>query len=410
MGITADADERAPFLPWTNHTTGRDTMQTTETIETVVIGGGQAGLATARELLERGHECVVLERNGAVGDGWRQQYDSLRLYSAAGVDGLPGLPFPGDPRSFPGKDDVAAYLQSYAAHFRLPVRLGVRVERLAAAADGDGFVVTTDRGTIACRNVVVATGTFGRAPNVPELAGGLDPSILQLHSSEYRRPSQLRDGSVLVVGASHSGCDIAYELAESRTTVLAGRDCGQIPVRWDSRAIHVVFPFLLFAWRHVLTRRTPMGRKAMTDVRHHGGPMLRVKREDLAARGVERHVERVVGVTDGLPTLADGTVVDAANVIWATGFAQRFDWIDLPVIGDDGWPREYRGVAQGVDGLFFCGLAFQYAFASMVLPGVGRDAAYVADRIVRRSRTSRTLRTSRTEHPAATLTSTPTAP
>ena len=361
------------------------TTETTETFETVIIGAGQAGLATARELVTHGHDCVVLERNAAVGDGWRQQYDSLRLYSPARHDGLPGLPFPGDGRAFPTKDEVAAYLQSYAVHFRLPVRLGVRVERLAAAPDGDGFVVTTDHGTIACRNVVVATGTFGRSPHVPEAASGLDPSILQLHSSEYRRPSQLRDGPVLVVGASHSGCDIAYELAAGRRTVLAGRDCGQIPVRWDSRAVHVVFPFLLFAWRHVLTRRTPMGRKEMHEVRHHGGPMLRVKREDLAARGVERHVERFVGVTDGRPTLADGTVLDVTNVVWATGFAQRFDWIDLPVRGEDGWPREYRGVADDIDGLYFCGLAFQYAFSSMVLPGVGRDAAYVAQRVLRRS-------------------------
>ena len=356
-----------------------------ETIETVIIGGGQAGLATARELVSRGRECVVLERNAAVGDGWRQQYDSLRLYSSAGHDGLPGLPFPGDRHSFPGKDEVADYLQAYAAHFELPVRLGVRVERLAAASDSDGFVVTTDAGAIACRNVVVATGTFGRAPHLPAGADELDPSILQLHSSQYRRPGQLRDGPVLVVGASHSGCDIAYELADTRPTVLAGRDCGQLPVRWDSPAVHVVFPFLLFAWKHVLTRRTPMGRRAMAGIRSHGGPMLRVKREDLAARGVDRRPARFVGATDGLPTLADGSVVEAASVIWATGFAQRFEWIDLPVIGEDGWPREYRGVAHDVPGLFFCGLAFQYAFSSMVLPGVGRDAAYVADRIVRRT-------------------------
>ena len=364
-------------------------MDISETFETVIIGAGQAGLATARELVSRGRECVVLERNEAVGDGWRQQYDSLRLYSAARHDGLPGLPFPGDPRSFPGKDDVAAYLASYAAHFRLPVRLGVRVQRLAASPGADGFVVETDRGSIACRNVVVATGTFGRAPRVPDFASDLDPSILQLHSSEYRRPSQLRDGSVLVVGASHSGCDIAYELAQTRSTVLAGRDCGQIPVRWDSPAIHVVFPFLLFAWRHVMTRRTPVGRRMMGEIRHHGGPMLRVKREDLAARGVERRTQRVVGVTDGRPTLDDGTVVEAANIIWATGFTQRFEWIDLPVTGDDGWPREYRGVSRDVPGLYFCGLAFQYAFSSMVLPGVGRDAAYVAERVVRRSAKAR---------------------
>jgi putative flavoprotein involved in K+ transport len=360
-----------------------ETLETHETVDTVVVGAGQAGLATARELLARGRDCIVLERNAAVGDGWRQQYDSLRLYTPAAHDALPGLRFPGDPRVFPGKDDVAAYLAAYAARFDLPVRLGVRVENVCAAGDSQGFVVTTDHGVIACRNVVVATGTFGRSPHVPAFAADLDPGILQLHSSQYRRPSQLREGPVLVVGASHSGCDIAYELAQGRPTTLAGRDCGQLGVRWDSPAVHALFPLLLFAWRHVLTRRTPMGRKAMAGIRHHGGPMLRVKREDLAARGVDRRLDRVTGVTDGRPTLADGSVLDVPNIVWATGFEQRFDWLDLPAIGDDGWPREFRGVAQDVPGLYFCGLSFQYSFASMVLPGVGRDAAYVAGHIAR---------------------------
>ena len=114
--------------------------------------------------------------------------------------------------------------------------------------------------------------------------------------------------------------------------------------------------------------------------------MIRVHREDLAARGVERHTTRMVGTQDGLPLLEDGTVVPATNVVWATGFRQVFDWIRLPVVGEDGWPREMRGVVDEVPGLFFCGLAFQYAFSSMVLPGVGRDAAFVADRIAARSR------------------------
>ena len=138
-------------------------------------------------------------------------------------------------------------------------------------------------------------------------------------------------------------------------------------------------------WRHVVTRRTPIGRKEMAEVRHHGGPMLRVKRADLARRGVVRNTSRVVGVEDGRPLLDDGTVVDAATVVWCTGFRQAFDWIDAPVFGDDGYPEEYRGVVESVPGLFFCGLSFQYSFSSMVLPGVGRDAAYVADRIAARA-------------------------
>jgi putative flavoprotein involved in K+ transport len=356
-----------------------------EHVETVIIGAGQAGLATAHHLRRRGRECVVLDRGQRVGDNWRQQWDTLRLYSPAKFDGLPGLPFPAPPWSFPGKDDVADYLESYAARLELPVRLGVRVDRLCAAPDGDGYAVETSAGLIHCANVVVATGTFGKLPAIPDAARDLDPSILQLHSSEYRRPGQLRDGPVLVVGASHSGSDIAYEVAATHPTTLVGRDCGQIPIRLESRRMHVVFPVLLFLWRHLVTRRTPVGRKEMPMIRFHGGPMLRVKRADLAARGVVRNEARVEGTRDGLPLLADGTTVEATNVVWATGFRQQFDWIDLPVLGEDGWPREYRGVADDVPGLFFCGLSFQYAFSSMLMAGVGRDAEFVARRVSERA-------------------------
>ena len=231
----------------------------------------------------------------------------------------------------------------------------------------------------------MATGTFGRTPNVPDVAKDLDPSILQLHSSEYRRPGQLRDGAVLVVGASHSGSDIAYEAAATRPTTLVGRDCGEIPVRLESSRMKVVFPVLMFLWKHVVTRRTPIGRKEMRHVRFHGGPMLRVKRSDLEERGVVRNESRVVAVQDGLPVLEDGTVVDVANIVWATGFRQQFDWIDLPIFGEDGWPKEYRGVVDGAPGLFFCGLSFQFGFSSMLVGGAGRDAAYVARRICTRA-------------------------
>lgn len=352
------------------------------TIETVVIGAGQAGLSTAYHLQKRGRPVVVLESAGRVGDQWRQQWDSLRLYTPARYDGLPGMKFPGDPQAFPRKDQVADYLEAYANQFRLPIRFHTRVESLDSDGDG-GYVVTTDRGEYRCRNVVVCTGTFGRTANVPEFAGELDPEILQMHSSEYRRPGQLREGSVLVVGGSHSGMDIAYEVAETHPTILAGRDCGQIPPRIETRKMRLIFPVLVFAWRHVLTRRTPIGRKEMQEARFHGGPSVRVKKSDLAARGVERITERVTGVQDGKPVVG-GRTYDVANVIWATGFQQTFGWIRLPVIGEDGWPVEYRGVVKDAPGLYFCGLSFQFGFSSMVLPGVGRDAGYVADRIAER--------------------------
>jgi putative flavoprotein involved in K+ transport len=362
----------------------------TTTIETVIIGAGQAGLATGYHLKKRGRPFVILDAASRVGDQWRQQWDSLKLYSPTRYDTLPGMKFPGEPWSFPGKDEVAGYLEQYAARFQLPIRFQTRVEGLER--DGDrGYVVTTDRGEYRCQNVVACTGTFGRTPSVPDFASELDPCILQLHSSEYRRPGQLRDGPVLVVGASHSGTDIAYEVAQTHPTILVGRDCGQIPPRIESRKMRVIFPVLIFAWRHVITRRTPIGRKEMQEVRFHGGPMIRVKRSDLDARDVERVTERVTGVHDGKPVV-NGRTCDVANVVWATGFRQVFDWIKLPVIGEDGWPKEYRGVVKEAPGLFFCGLSFQFGFSSMVLPGVGRDAGYVADRITDRARRTSGLR------------------
>lgn len=354
-----------------------------EHIETVVIGGGQAGLSTGYHLRRRGHDCVILDAHRRVGDHWRHQWDTLRLFTPAKYDGLPGLPFPGDPWAFPTKDEVADYVESYARAWDLPVRTGVQVQRLSRA-DGH-YVLDTSAGTLSADNVVVATGPFGRTPHVPPFAAELDPSILQLHSSEYRRPDQLAAGPALVVGASHSGGDIAYELAASRPVVLCGPDRGQLPLHIDGRVAHSAVPVLVFLARHLLTRRTPLGRQMVEEVRCQGGPLIRVRREDLAACGVDRREQRMSGVRDGRPLLEDGTVVDVTNVVWCTGFRQRFDWIDLPVIGEDGWPRELRGVVEGYPGLFFCGLSFQSGFGSMLFLGVGRDAEYVARSIVDRA-------------------------
>jgi len=268
------------------------------------------------------------------------------------------------------------------ATFGLPVRLGTRIEHLEAR--GSGYLAYGTDVRIEARNVVVATGTFGRTPYVPEFAEQLDPSIRQLHSSEYRRPSQLAPGLVLVVGGSHSGGDIALEAAPTHATILCGRDTGQIPVPLRSPLFRVAYPLVVFAFRHLLTRRTSIGRRQMAHFRFHGGPALRVQAADLARVGVERVADRVTAVRDGRPMLAGGRVVPAATVVWATGFRQAFDWIDVPVFGADGWPREVRGVVEESPGLYFCGLGFQYAASSMLIAGVGRDAAYVARQIARR--------------------------
>jgi putative flavoprotein involved in K+ transport len=368
-------------------------------IETVVIGGGQAGLAAGYHLAKRGVSFVILEANERVGDTWRSRYDSLRLYSPARYDGLPGLPFPLHRSAFPSGDQMADYLETYAAHFHLPVHTGVVVDGLHRADnEHDGYVVTAGDRRYEASQVIVATGVF-KVPRVPEFASQLDPGICQLHSSEYRNPTQLADGAALVVGVSHSGADIAFELAHSRRTLLSGRSHGQLPVSVDSRAGGIGWTVMKFVAWNLLTLNTPIGRKMAPEVRKGGAPLLRVRRADLLKAGVEWSEARTVGVADGKPMLADGQVLDVASVIWCTGFRPDYSWIHLPIVGDDGWPSQTRGVVGSSPGLYFLGLLFQYSFTSMLVLGAGRDAAYVVDRIAQRAG-SGTLATGPTAAPS----------
>jgi putative flavoprotein involved in K+ transport len=350
--------------------------------EVVIVGAGQSGLAAGYHLARRGIEFVILEADPQVGDVWRRRYDSLRLYSPAKLDALPGHPFPLPGHTFPTGSQMADYLQSYATHHRLPVRTGVRVDRLRPSADGsDGYELQADGSRYQARQVIVASGPFQR-PFIPDFAAQLDPAIRQLHSSEYRNPAQLVDGPVLVVGVSHSGADIAYEVARTgRATMLSGVDRGQLPFSVDSRRMRLLWPVMRFVAGTVLSLGTPVGRRLAPKVRAHGGPLLRVRRADLERAGVRRYLARTIGVEDGRPRLADGTVLGVTNVIWSTGFRPDFSWIDLPVLGEDGWPVQERGVVQSAPGLYFLGLPFLYAFASMLVVGAARDAAHVADRV-----------------------------
>jgi putative flavoprotein involved in K+ transport len=364
-----------------------------EHTETVIIGGGQAGLAVGYFLKRANRQLMILEGDDRVGDSWRKRWPSLRLYSPARVDGLPGMRFPAPRNTFPTTHEMADYLQTYAQHFELPVRTRTAVD--GVERKGDGYVVTAGDLRFEADNVVVATGVFQHErPIVPEFAAELDPAITQLHSADYRRPEQLQPGPVLVVGAAHSGGDIAYEVAVAgHSTVLSGRDTGQIPFDIEGRAAPVLFPILRLVATRVLTVQTPIGRKAKAGMRTHGGPLLRVKRADLETAGVERVTERTVGVVDGKPVLADGRVLDVANVIWCTGFRNDYGWIRLPLpLDGDGYPEQRRGVVQSLPGLYFVGLPFLHSFASMLILGAGRDGRRVARHIAQRSSSSRSPR------------------
>ena len=370
---------------------------TSERIDTLIIGAGQAGLSAAYHLRRAGRECLVVDANERVGDNWRRHWDSLRLYTPAALDGLPGMPFPAARWSYPTKDEVAEYLETYATTFELPVRGGIRVTGLSA--DDDGYRVEHETGLFEAHNVIIAIGTFGRRPNIPAFADELDPRIVQLHSSEYKNPEQVQPGPVLVVGASHSGGDIAYELAADHHVILSGRDTGEIPFHLNRPSIRFVWPVIFFAFGNVLNRRTPMGRKRMKLIRHHGGPLLRVKRADLAAAGVERVVARTTGVAGGQPVLGDDQIAEVTNVVWCTGFVHDLDWIKLSIVGDDGWPIENRGVVESAPGLYFTGLSFQSSMRSMLVGGAGADAAYVVKHLTRH----RPARQTRSELPTSAV-------
>jgi len=355
--------------------------------DVVVIGGGQAGLAVGYHLAQRQREFAILDAGARVGDAWRARWEGLRLFTAGRLNSLPGMPFPGDPHGFPTKDEVADYLEAYATAFELPVLTGVRATGVWPAADGRGFRIATDEGDeYEALQVVIATGAYDR-PRIPDVAAELDPDITQMHSSQFRSTSQLRDGTVLVVGASNSGAEIALMAARTHPVILSGRDVGKMPFRPEDRLARVFDTAFWFFVNHVATVNNPIGRKAAPSIRDHGLPLDRVRPADLLDAGVERTLARTVGVSDGMPRLDDGRVIDAANVVWATGFRPDHDWIHVPLTGADGWPRQVRGAVTDVPGLYFIGLPFMYRAASALLGGVGRDAAYLVDLMARQAAT-----------------------
>ena len=249
-----------------------DALDGTERVETAIIGGGQAGLATAYYLKERGRPFVILDAGDRVGDAWRTRWESLRLFTPARFDSLPGFPFPGSNWSFPTKDEMADYLEAYVERFDLPVRTGVKVERLEK--EGDRFVITSSRGRVEAANVVVATGSC-QNPKVPGFADQLRPDITQLHSKDYLSPSQLAPGDVLVVGVGNSGAEISMELSATRHTLLAGKESGHIPTRHGSLPYRPGFRVFRFILHRVLTRGTPIGRKLAPKLFVHGDPLVR---------------------------------------------------------------------------------------------------------------------------------------
>lgn len=349
-------------------------------IDTVVVGGGQTGLITGHALKERGVGFVILDASARIGDAWRHRWDSLRLFTQAFMNGLPGMPFPAPRNEFVGKNEVADFLETYAREMELPVRSGVRVERVGKP--GDLFTVDTSAGSYRARNVIIAMADYQK-PYVPDFAGELDPSIKQFHTTDYHNPAQLPEGPVLVVGLGNSGADISLDVSATHDTTVAGTEAGAVPFKLEGFFGRTVGTRLVrFAMVRVLNTSTPIGRRARPKMMASGPPLVRVRPKELKQAGVKR-VGRVAGVEDGKPVTDDGQVIDVASVIWCTGYRPGFDWIDLPVFDEDHMPIHQRGIVEEVPGLYFVGLFFLHAMWSETITGVQPDVEHIVKHLMK---------------------------
>ncbi|WP_173923262.1 NAD(P)/FAD-dependent oxidoreductase [Agromyces sp. Marseille-P2726] len=363
----------------------------TTVLDTAVIGAGAAGLAAGHRLAERGDRFELFDDHARVGDSWRERYRSLRLFTPRPFISLPGLPIEIGRFGYPTGAELADYLERYARHSALPIRLSTRVVRLSragAASDGRFRLELSDGDDVFADRVIVTTGAH-RVPIVPAIASQLDPAIRQLHSIDYRGPEQFADGPVLVVGAANSGTDVALDAARAGHTVtLAGRHPGHVPVDID-RPMGNLMAGVILSRRLRLTVDTPKGRAAREASRGHGLMVIRNGPTVLERAGVSR-AARIERVEAGRPVTDDGTAIDAATVVWCTGSRPDLSWIDIDgVVDDDGFPIEHLGLATGCRGLAFVGMPFQHSAVSVALTGIAHDAADVVDTLAAASVTAR---------------------
>jgi putative flavoprotein involved in K+ transport len=341
--------------------------------DVVVVGGGQAGLAIGHYLAEQGRGFVILDAADRPAATWRDRWDSLVLFTPVRNDSLPGKPFPGDPDHYPTRDEVVAYLEEYARD--MPVELDSRVTAVRQAGDGWVVEVHGDR-SYEADQVVIATGPF-QVPAIPEIAGRLDPDVVQLHSAEYGNPAALPSGRVLVVGGGNTGFQIAEELAASREVHLAiGSRQTPLPQRILGRDLFRYLEALGLMRKSVETR---LGSRLQ-----HRETLIGSSPRSIRRRGVRVH-PRAVDASGAEVTFSDGERASVESVVWATGFRVDHSWVEAPVFDDSGRARHRRGVTDA-PGLYFLGLQWQYTRGSALLGWVKDDARHIAEQIAAHQR------------------------
>lgn len=339
---------------------------------TIVIGAGQAGLSMGYYLKQSNKSFLVLDKGDNIGDVWRNRYDSLTLFTSRMYSSLPGFPLEGDSQGFPSKDEVATYLKSYAENFKLPIELNTEV--IKVSNNNDIFTVDTNKGTLTARNIIIATGPF-QHKNIPAFAKKISKDVLQLHSSEYINPSQLKQGNVLIVGGGNSGAQIAVELSTVKETFLAvSQKLRFLPLVLGNKSI-----FWWFDKLRILkaTNTSFLGKK----IQENGDPIFGYELKKAISDRKVTLKDRVVDVDQDHVFFKDNTKLQLDNIIWATGFKYDYSWLDIENLNNEQGKLKHQRGLTAIRGLYFLGLPWQHKRGSALLQGVGEDAKYIMDSI-----------------------------
>ncbi|MBM7583625.1 putative flavoprotein involved in K+ transport [Bacillus pakistanensis] len=340
--------------------------------DVVVIGAGQAGLAMGYFLQKQQMNYLILDKGSQVGEVWKNRYDSLKLFTPRMFNALPGLPLLGDNHGLPTKDEMAAYLNQYAEVFHLSIKFNCEV--IQVTKENEIFTIVTNEGELISKAIVVATGPFQK-PWIPEVSYHLSDEILQLHSSEYKNPTQLKKGDVLVVGGGNSGAQIAVELSRQITTYLAvSQPLRYLPLFLCGKSI-----FWWFKKAGILNAsNTSLIGKL---IQKKGDPIFGKELKRMILNGTITVKGRVVSIEKDLIEFNKGASVKVQNIIWATGFKSDYHWLKITnSINHNRQVEHDRGVSP-VKGLYFLGLPWQTRRGSALLQGVGEDARFIMNHI-----------------------------
>ncbi|MBX9966097.1 flavin-containing monooxygenase [Priestia aryabhattai] len=342
-----------------------------DSYNTIVIGAGQAGLAIGYYLKQKSLSFLIIDSNSRVGDSWRHRYDSLTLFTPRSHSALPGMNVEGSPHGYPIKDEIADYLENYSRHYNLPVQLNTAVINLFK--ENDQFHLVTNKGNYVAKNIVVATGPFQK-PFVPDIEKDVSKDIFQIHAAHYKNPSQLKEGTTLIVGAGNSGVQIATELAESREIYLSvGKRMKFLPYTLLNRSI--------FWWFQALGVSKATIHSKLGQFMKKNDPIIGKELKPLLNRGAVKKVSKV-SKADGKSLICqNGEKIQPENIIWATGYHNDYEWIEVPnIIDKNNNVIHDRGITKE-KGLYFLGLSWQYRRGSALLLGVGEDAKFLANHI-----------------------------